>query len=80
MREIHGLRPAFADGMPASHWVVLDYGDVLIHAFTPERRAHYALESLWGDAKRIRPDGEDEKGSKVVGRGMRADSQEPGEA
>ena len=56
MRERHGLRPAFAEGAPASHWIVLDYGEVLVHAFTPERRAHYALESLWGDARRIRPD------------------------
>ncbi len=54
MREHHDLRPSFADGAPASHWVVLDYGEVLVHAFTPDRRAHYALESLWGDARRIR--------------------------
>ena len=80
MREVHGLRPTFADGMPASHWVVLDYGEVLVHAFTPDRRAHYALESLWGDAKRIRHDGGEDRGAKVETRGVRAESREPSEA
>lgn len=53
LRERYEQKPSFAEGMPASHWVVLDYADVLVHVFTAEKRAFYALESLWGDAKRV---------------------------
>lgn len=48
-----GLRPRGRDGVTASHWVVLDYGDVLIHIFRRDTRSRYALEQLWGDAERI---------------------------
>lgn len=58
MREKFDEKPTFADGVPASHWVVLDYSDVMLHVFTEEKRAFYALESLWGDAKQIRIDQE----------------------
>jgi ribosome-associated protein len=54
MREKFNEKPTFADGIPASHWVVLDYSDVMLHVFTEEKRAFYALESLWGDAKQTR--------------------------
>lgn len=53
LRDKYNERPTFAEGLPASHWVVLDYSDVLVHIFTAEKRSHYALESLWGDAKQI---------------------------
>jgi ribosome-associated protein len=49
-----GIRPLHHDGYPASRWVVMDYGDVLIHVFHPELRQRYGLEDLWGDAKRVR--------------------------
>ena len=49
-----GCRPKGRDGAPPSRWVVLDYNDVLIHIFHPEVREHYALEHLWGDAKRVK--------------------------
>ncbi len=52
-REKGGQKAAFSDGIPASHWVVLDFSDVLVHIFTEEKRAFYSLESLWGDAKRL---------------------------
>ena len=58
MREKFNEKPTFADGVPASHWVVLDYSDVMLHVFTEEKRSFYALESLWGDAKQIRIDHE----------------------
>ena len=38
------------EGQPASHWMLLDYCDVIIHIFDPEARAYYQLEMLWGDA------------------------------
>ena len=49
-----GVRASRRNGEAASRWVVLDYNDVLIHVFHPELRQRYALEQLWGDAKRVR--------------------------
>jgi len=49
-----GLRPKHHTGQPPSRWVVLDFGDVMVHIFHPELRERYALEQLWGDAKRVK--------------------------
>jgi len=49
-----GVRPRHRDGYPPSRWIVMDYNDVMIHIFHPDLREHYALEQLWGDAKRVR--------------------------
>lgn len=49
-----GVRPHGRDGFPPSRWIVMDYGDVLIHIFHPELRQRYGLEHLWGDAKRVK--------------------------
>lgn len=38
------------EGTVQSGWVLLDYGDVLIHVFSPEEREYYRLEELWRDA------------------------------
>jgi ribosome-associated protein len=40
-------------GTPESEWVLLDYGDVVVHIFSGEARQFYALERLWGDAREI---------------------------
>ena len=45
-----GVRPLHAEGQAESGWVLLDYGDVLMHVFLEDTRAYYALERLWGDA------------------------------
>jgi ribosome-associated protein len=52
-----GARPLHAEGRPDSGWVLLDYGDVLMHVFLEDTRAYYALERLWGDAPSIPVDG-----------------------
>jgi ribosome-associated protein len=39
-----------ADGTAGSQWILLDYGSVIVHILTPDARARYQLESLWGDA------------------------------
>jgi ribosome-associated protein len=48
-----GARPRHAEGEPDSGWVLLDYGDVLVHVFLEDTRAYYALERLWGDAPSV---------------------------
>lgn len=43
-------RPLHVEGLKNAQWVLLDYGDFLIHVFDQERRDFYGLERLWGDA------------------------------
>ena len=52
-----GVRARHAEGVPESGWVLLDYGDVLMHLFSEETRAYYALERLWGDAPALSVEG-----------------------
>mgnify|MGYP002521805546 FL=1 len=40
-------------GDPESGWIVVDYVDVVVHVFSPEARAYYALERLWDGAKPV---------------------------
>jgi ribosome-associated protein len=42
-----------AEGTPESGWMLLDYGDVLVHVFLEDTRVYYALERLWGDASSV---------------------------
>lgn len=48
-----GRRPLHVEGEGATGWMLLDYGDFIVHVFTEERRSYYALDSLWGDAPRL---------------------------
>jgi ribosome-associated protein len=48
-----GDRRLGIEGYAESRWILLDYGDVVIHLFEPETREYYAIEELWGQAKRI---------------------------
>ena len=41
------------EGFDQSRWILLDYGDVVIHLFDAETREYYALEELWADAPRV---------------------------
>lgn len=45
-----GITPGSIDGFPKSRWVVIDYGDVLVHLMHEDSRAFYRLEELWRDA------------------------------
>jgi len=49
----HGITPLSVEGKKQGHWVLLDYGHVIIHIFYEPVRAFYDLEGLWIDAKRI---------------------------
>jgi len=48
-----GARPAHIEGGDHAGWILLDYFDFIVHIFSPETRAFYALERLWGSADRI---------------------------
>ena len=45
-----GVRPHRVEGTPASGWVVLDYGDAIVHVFDTDQRDYYRLEALWAEA------------------------------
>jgi ribosome-associated protein len=51
--NMEGIKPLGIEGLNYSHWVLIDYGDVIIHIFEEETRTFYELEKLWLDAKRI---------------------------
>ncbi|HNU99984.1 MAG: ribosome silencing factor [Verrucomicrobia bacterium] len=55
LREGFDVRPHATDGTPRNNWIVLDYFDVIVHLMRDDVREHYGLESLWGDAPRLRP-------------------------
>ncbi len=54
LREEYQLRPRAIDGTCQAAWVVLDYFDVLVHVMRQDVRDRYDLETLWGDAPRVR--------------------------
>ena len=45
--------PLRVEGLSDAHWILLDYGDVVVHVFLDETRRYYDLERLWADAPRI---------------------------
>ena len=52
LRTQFGERPVLAEGIEKSEWILLDYFDFVVHVFSPECRAFYGLERLWGNAER----------------------------
>ena len=48
-----GVRPLLIEGMTPGRWVLLDFGDFIVHIFTEEVRRFYGLERLWGDAPNV---------------------------
>jgi ribosome-associated protein len=55
VREEDGQRPRAVDGTAHGAWVVLDYFDVIVHIMRQDVRERYDLESLWGDARQVKP-------------------------
>ena len=53
LKETMGRRPLRREGVEHGKWVLLDLGDVVVHAFDRETRDYYSLELLWADAPRI---------------------------
>lgn len=48
-----GTTPTDVEGDQGSEWVLMDYGDIVVHVFLPESREFYALDKLWGDSPRV---------------------------
>lgn len=50
VQEHSGIKPYNYDGYRNSQWIVVDYGDTIVHIFLPAERERYNLEELWSDA------------------------------
>jgi ribosome-associated protein len=53
MKEHASVPPTSVEGLDDATWVLLDYGDIVVHVFLDETRSYYELERLWADAPRI---------------------------
>jgi ribosome-associated protein len=51
--EEDNLRPYGLEGYDDARWILIDYGDLIVHIFAEEEREFYALERLWSDATRV---------------------------
>jgi ribosome-associated protein len=47
------IKPVYRNSSKDKSWLILDYGDIVVHVFAESARLFYDLERLWGDAKRI---------------------------
>jgi ribosome-associated protein len=56
LRE-HGVKPLGVEGRREGHWILIDYGDVVVHIFHETTRRFYDLESLWSEAERLAVEG-----------------------
>jgi ribosome-associated protein len=50
LTQFDGAKPIGVEGRDDASWVLLDYGDIVVHVFLAETRAYYDLERLWADA------------------------------
>jgi ribosome-associated protein len=56
MKKEHETLPRRAEGLSEASWILMDYLDCVVHIFTPDTRAYYRLEQLWGDVPRLELD------------------------
>lgn len=53
---VDGIRDEFhlrgyVQGIPSGGWILIDFGDIVVHIFSPEKRSYYSLEELWNESK-----------------------------
>jgi ribosome-associated protein len=53
LRQQMGVKPLLIEGTTPGRWVLLDFGDFIVHIFTEDVRRFYGLERLWGDAPNV---------------------------
>lgn len=53
VKELHGVAPVRVEGLADATWVLMDYGDFIVHVFLQETREYYDLEHLWSGAPRV---------------------------
>lgn len=53
LKEKHGIEPLRVEGYNATGWILVDYGDVVVHIFYEETRGFYDLERLWKDGNEV---------------------------
>jgi ribosome-associated protein len=53
MKQEHGVVPRSVDGVQEGTWILADFLDVVLHVFTPDARAFYRLDELWGDVPQL---------------------------
>ena len=51
--KAHGVRAIGIEGRQSGEWILMDYGDFVVHVFSPEKREFYDLERLWKSAPRL---------------------------
>ncbi|CAM9338327.1 unnamed protein product [Hapterophycus canaliculatus] len=56
MEEMHQRKPK-SEGAPESGWILLDYGDIIVHIMTPKSRSYYDLEAFWSNGAQVPLDG-----------------------
>lgn len=61
MKRDHGIVPLAVEGLKQGNWVLIDYGDVMVHVFQPHVRDFYDLEGLWQEARDVALDPEQQK-------------------
>jgi ribosome-associated protein len=54
LKELDGSAPRAIEGLSDGTWVLMDYGDFVVHVFADETRSYYDLEHLWSSAPRVR--------------------------
>jgi ribosome-associated protein len=53
MKQEYGISPRSSDGVQEGTWILGDFLDVVLHVFTPDARAFYRLDELWGDVPQL---------------------------
>ena len=51
--KLEGIRASSVEGYQQAEWILMDYGDFIVHIFSPRSRNYYELERLWKTARRV---------------------------